>query len=348
MTTRSFSNNNVITDWTDQLNMIPNQWGMVTQMGLFVPKGISQLSYTFDKVTKGTTLLVDSNRGERSKYGKQHDRETHALPVPHFTYDDAITPNDLQGVRSDGSPDSPTGLAEARTDVLDRIARNYFATHEFAKVQALQGIVYAPNGTVNINWYTEFGITRKDVDFLLGTPTTDTLGKTEEVIAHIQDNLLSGETVSNIVALCSPEFFSALIIQERTKDAYTYYQAQNQVNGTQPLRDRMSNPMDVRSRVFYHGGITYVEYRGSYLDKEGAVQKMIPTGEAFAFPVDVAGMYQTIYAPAHRISTANTVGRPMYAYEEIIQDKSWNYESETSFLNMVTRPQAIVRLFSSN
>lgn len=346
MSTRNFQNNNRITEWTDELVNIPNRWGMINQMGLFVPKSIAQLAYTFDETTYGTTLLVDSPRGERSVYGKDHNRKTHTVSVPHFTYDDKIGPEDLQGVRADGSADSATTLAQARADVLERTRRNYMATFEYARAQALQGIVYSPNDTVSINWYTEFGITRKQVDFDLGTATTDVIEKSEEVISHIQDNLLSGEMVGEIVALCSPEFFAKLIKQDLTRDAYLYYTAQN--NGArQPLRDRLGSPMDVRARQFEHGGVTFIEYRGSFTDKDGNVLQMIPANEAYAFPVDVTDMFRTIYAPAHRLSTSNTLGREMYAYEEIIQDKAWEYETESNFLNMVTRPNAIVRLYTA-
>lgn len=346
--TRDFNNSNRIVEWTDELIEIPNTWGMVNQMGLFVPRGITQTSYSFDKTVKGTVLLTDTPRGERSVYGSQEGRETHAVSVPHFTYDDAVGPEDLQGVRMDGSEQAVMTMAKARADVLARARRNYAATFEYARLQALQGVVYAPQGTVNINWYTEFGITKTSVDYVLGTASTNTIEKAEEVIAHIQDNLLTGEMVSQVVALCSPEFFAKLIKQDKTVDAYTYFSSNNQVGGKELLRDRLGNPLDVRSRVFSHGGVDYVEYRGSFTDKAGDVKKLIPAGEAIAFPTQVTDMYRTIYSPAHRLSTANTMGKEMYAFEEVIQDKKWEYETETNFLNMVTRPQAVVRLFSSD
>lgn len=347
MPTRDFQNNNRITEWTDSLLIVPNMWGLVNQLNMFQTKGISQNSYTFDEVIKSQVLLLDTPRGERSVYGKQEDRKTHSIPLPHFTYDDSIEPSDLQGVRRNSSPDEPTSLEIARGDVLERARRNWAITQEYSRMQALQGNVYAPNGTVSVNWYSEFGVAQKEVDFDLGTPTTDTIEKAEEVIAHMQDNLFSGEMVGDSIVFCSPEFFAKLIKQDKTFDAYTYYQATNQANGAQPLRDRLTYQRDARHRVFEHGGLMFVEYRGSFPDKDGNALPMVPAGEAYACPLNVSGMYTSIYGPAHRLSTVNTIGEEQYIFEEIIQDKRWEYESESNFLHMVNRPGAIVKLISS-
>lgn len=347
MTTRNFQNNNRITEWTDELLIVPNMWGFVNQLGMFQGQGISQNSYTFDEIIKSQVLLLDTPRGERSSYGKQENRKTHSVPLPHFTYDDGIGPEDLQGVRRNASPDQPTTLELEREKVLERVRRSWAITMEHARVQALKGDVYAPNGTVDINWYTEFGVTQKSVDFDLGTATTDTIAKSEEVIAHMQDNLLSGEMVGQNVVLCSPTFFAKLIKQDKTVEAYTYYSATNQTNNYQPLRDRMTYNRDARMRHFEHGGLTFIEYRGSFKDREGNVLPLIEADTAYAAPLDVADMYKTIYGPAHRLSTVNTIGEEQYIFERLIGDKRWDFESESNFLNMVNRPGAIVKLTTS-
>lgn len=346
-TTRDFQNNNRITEWTDELLIVPNMWGLVNQLGMFETKGIAQNSYSFDEVIKSQVLLVDTPRGERATYGKQEDRKTHAIPLPHFTYDDGIGPEDLQGVRRDNDPDSPTTLELEREKVLERVRRSWAITQEHARVQALKGNVYAPNGTVNVNWYTEFNVTQKEVDFDLGTATTDTIEKSEEVIAHMQDNLFTGEMLGMNIVLCSPSFFAKLIKQDKTQEAYTYYQATNQVSGAQPLRDRMTYNRDARMRIFEHGGLVFVEYRGSFKDADGNVVPLIEADTAYAAPMDIPGMYTSIYGPAHRLSTANQIGVEQYVFEEIIADKRWNYESESNFIHMVNRPGAVVKLTTS-
>lgn len=344
--TRNFLNNNRMTDWTNELENVPNQWGFINSLGLFKYKGITQHSFTFDETTKGQVLLVDVPRGERSIYGKQGSRKTHAVAVPHFTYDDAILPEDLQGVRGDGSAEDLQTLANERANVLERAKRNWAITQEYARMQALRGDVYAPNGTVSINWYTEFGITQKVVDFDLdgATPPVGKINaKCEEVIAHMQDNLLSGEMLGATLVVCSPEFFADLIKHDNVIDAYTYYESTNK-NSNNPLSERMTFGKDARMRSLEFGGLLFVEYRGSFADKDDNVLPIVPAGDAYAFPLDVQDMYHTVYSPAHRLSKVNTVGQELYIFEDIIKDKRWEYESESSFLNFVRRPNAIVKL----
>ena len=49
---RDFANNNKLTDYTDQVLLIPNEYGMINRMGLFTSKGITQNSTTFDRTVE--------------------------------------------------------------------------------------------------------------------------------------------------------------------------------------------------------------------------------------------------------------------------------------------------------
>ena len=347
--TPSFTNSSLITDFTDSLILIPNKWGYIQQLGLFEEAGTNQTTFTFDEITLGGVLLVDKPRGERNVVGSQEARKTPSIPVPHFPYSDSIKPEDIQGIRRDGSATDTTSLDFEREQVLGRARRNWAQTMELSRMEALKGNVYAPNGTVSINWYTEFGQTQKseNFDFADTAVTNDMIAHTEAVTSHIADNLLDGDMAGETLALCSPEFFSSLISHPSVREAYLNYQAMNQFGGAQPLRDRLGSPIDSRARQFALGGMTYVEYRGQFKDASGATVRLIPAGEAYAFPTGVDGMYQTIYAPASRFSTVNQIGVSQYAFEKLIDDVEWKYDTESNFINMVNRPQAVVKLTSS-
>ena len=91
----------------------------------------------------------------------------------------------------------------ARAEKMEFIRRTLAMTTELARCKMLTtGDVYAPNGNVVLNAYTEFGVTRKDIDFKFGTSTEDPLGRGEEAIAHIQDNLNNGGVYNGAIALC--------------------------------------------------------------------------------------------------------------------------------------------------
>lgn len=335
-TIRSFTKPFEMTDYTESLLIIPNQWGLVNSLGIFEQEGVAQHSITVEKINQSLALIEDRVRGERNNMNKDYTRELHSFAIPHFPLDDYIKPEDIQGKRAYGQADQQEQLGAVRARKLERIRRNHAATLEAARMQAITaGTVYAPNNTVVTDWYSSFGITRKEVDFDLGTATTDVIAKGEEVIAHIQDNILSGDIITDIFALCSPEFFSALIAQAGVKEAYKYYSSTQE-----PLRDRQGSGL---FRRFTHGGITYIEYRGAF---NGTA--LIPAGDAYFIPGGVTDMFKTYFSPANKFSFVNTMGEEAYVFEYSGQkDEEIVLQSESNFVNMLRRPQIVVRGFSS-
>lgn len=338
--TRSFGANGQfeLVDYTEELLIIPNQWGLVNSMGLFADEGVAEHSITVEKITESAGLILDRVRGDRNTQSQADGRQLHSFPVPHFPLDDYITPNDIQGKRAYGEPNAAETLAAVRARKLARIRQSHAWTLEAARCQALTaGTVYAPNGTVSVNWFTSFGVTQKTVDFVLGTNTTNILAKIEEVIAHIQDNLGNGGSATGVMAICSPEFFAALIAHDSVKAAYQFY-----ASTQEPLRQRLGGPTTLY-REFVYGGARFVEYRGSY---NGS--KLIPVKDAVFIPVGVEDLFVTYYSPANKFDFVNTVGEQAYMFEFTgTRGDKIELQSESNFLNMLRRPQAVVRAFTA-
>jgi hypothetical protein len=251
--------------------------------------------------------------------------------------DDAVKPEDVQGKRAYGSADQAETEAAVIARKLERIRMNHSVTLEAARAYAITvGAIYAPNGTVAGNFYTDFGITRKSIDFVLGTSTTDLNAKSEEGIAHIQDTIQSGEVVSNIIVICSPAFFGKLINHATVKEAYKYY-----TSTQEPLRNRLGSGV---YRRFVHGGVEYIEYRGSYNGSP-----LIPAGEAYMLPQGTSDMFKTYFSPANKFSHVNTIGEQAYVFTyRDPKDSEIIIQSEANFLNLIRRPQAVVQLTTSN
>lgn len=337
--TRSFSNNFEVQDYTQELLTIPNTWGTIGQMGIFAEESVTGPTVIFEEITKDGALIIDRVRGERATVNKDYTRKIHTFAVPHFPYDEAIMPQDIQGKRAYGSMNEAETLAAVRARKMERIAQNHNWTLEFARAKAITtGDVYAPSGTVVQNWYTEFGVTRKEVDFVLGTGTTEVLQKQEEVIAHIQDNAGNGGVLTGIVALCSPEFFTKLITHPSVKAAYA-----NWTNSQDPTRSRVGLGVSAMHRMFSWGDIDYVEMRDSY-----AGQRLIPAGEVYYVPRGTDA-FRTFYAPANKFDFVNTMGERMYMFEFPSErgDKI-EIETEANFVNAIMRPQVVVKGTSSN
>lgn len=337
MQTRSFEKPFELVDYTEELLLVPNKWGLINELGLFGEEGVAQHSVTVESSEGTLGLVTDKVRGERNNVGKSDTRALRSFPIPHFPMDDAVKPEDVQGKRAYGSADQAETEAAVIARKLERIRMNHAVTLEAARAFAItNGAIYAPNGTVSGNFYTDFGITRKSIDFVLGTSTTDLNAKSEEGIAHIQDTIQSGEVVSNIIVLCSPAFFGKLINHATVKEAYKYY-----TSTQEPLRNRLGSGV---YRRFVHGGVEYVEYRGSY---NGTA--LIPAGEAYMLPQGTSDMFKTYFSPANKFSHVNTVGEQAYVFTyRSPTDSEILIQSEANFLNLIRRPQAVVQLTTSN
>jgi hypothetical protein len=197
-----------VADWTPEIVQIPLQWGTINQLGIFQNEPVAASTVTFEETIKDGALIVDRVRGDRCNVSKDPVRKIHTFAIPYFPLNDAIYPKDLVGVRAYGQPDEQEALASVRARKMERIRQNHAWTLEAARAQAIvAGTAYAPNGTVSGNFYTDFGVTRKEIAFDLANAATDVLAKIREVVDHIQENILDGEIAENFVALCSPEFF---------------------------------------------------------------------------------------------------------------------------------------------
>lgn len=337
---RDISNPFAVADWTQELLIVPNMYGKIQQMGLFQHEAVATNTVNFEQINQTIGLIGDRPRGERNNVGSDYTRLIRAYSLPHFPLDDAIKPEDIQGKAAYGGAGSgqPEMLDLVRARKLEQIRRNHAQTLETARVRTLTtGDIYAPNGTIAGNFYTDFSVTRKEVDFDLSTTTTNVLDKVEEVVAHIQDNAFTGDVINEVVALCSPEFFSALISHASVVAAYSQY-----VSVTEPLRrgGRMMGSAGGLDREFVHGAIRFVEYRG--FDPEGL--RFIPAGEAYFVPMGTDGVFKTYFGPANRFEFTNTFGMEAYVFEQRnASDTEIKLQSESNFLNVIRRPQLVVK-----
>lgn len=335
-TVRSYQNGFEVTDLTQELLLVPNTYGLIGQMGIFSQDSVAHNTVTLESMAGTLGIIGDKVRGERNNVNKDETRKIYSFSLTHHPLDDYVTPQDIADKRKFGAD-----LAETEADViarkLARIRRNHAITLEAARAHTIvTGQQFAPNGTVASDFYSVFGITRKQIDFVLGTSTTDILSKIEEGIAHIQDNVMDGSVVDDVVVLCSPEFFGKLINHAKVQNAYQFYSSTQE-----PLRNRLGTGL---YRRFNYGGVEFVEYRGSY---NGA--RLIPAGEAYALPRGVEDAAVTMFGPANKMDAVNTAGEEAYVwtYRSPKGDKI-EIESESNFINILRRPASVVKMITSN
>lgn len=334
--TRSFTAPFEMTDLTEELLLIPNTYGLVNQLGIFREESVTQHMISVESSTSTLSLIPDRVRGDRNNVNKDRTREIRAFPIPHYPLDDYIAPEDIQGKRAYGSDNAET-VAAVKMRKLEDIRRKHAITLETSRMVAItQGTIYAPNGTVAGNYYTDFNITRKEVAFDLSNAATNVIDKITEVTDHIQENLLDGDVATEFVALCSPEFFDDLINQAGVKEAYKFY-----ASTQEPLRNGLR---DGRYKKFVHGDVTFYRYVGSYKDADGVTQKLVPAGEAYFLPLGTMDTFMTYYSPANKLDYVNTLGEQAYVFEYTDPKGSKiEVESESNVLNLLRRPSAVVR-----
>ena len=326
-----------LSEMTQAINILPNLYTRLGQIGLFRFEGVTQRSIVIEQRAGVLSLLPSVPLGAPATVGNRESRAMRSFALPWIPHDDVILPADIQGMPSLGLSDAADPLVEVMNRKLTLMRRKHAQTREYMEMNALRGILKDGAGTTLYDYFTEFGIAQISVDFVFGTAGTNIQGKVRTTLRGIDDNLL-GETMTTAHALVSSEFFDKLISHPKTEDAYKFFSA----TGGQPLREDMR-------RAFPFAGILFEEYNGSVTLSSGTSERLIPTGEGIAFPMGTFDTFTTYGGPANLLETANTIGLPLYARQLMDEKDRWiNILTEASILPVNKRPRTAIRLFSSN
>jgi len=324
---------------TDAINVVPNSYGRLNELGLFTFRGVTKTSVAVEFQEGVLHLLQTAQRGSPdATQGTRGRRHLKSFTIPHIPHEDVVLPEDVQGVRRFGSEDQVLGFQEVINDRLLNMANKHFITWEYHRAGAICGEVIDANGATLLDLFEEFGVTEKVVnfDFAGGNHVHDAI---MEILRHTEDSLL-GEVSTGIRALCSPEFFDALITHPEVEEAYKFTAASQEV-----MR------RDLR-RGFEHKGIIFEEYRGraTYRAADGSTvtRRFIPAGEARFVPMGTRDTFRHYGAPADFNETVNTVGLPLYAKQKTMDfDRGVKLHTQSNPLFLCTRPALLVRGVSS-
>ncbi len=321
-----------VVELTDAINVIPNNYGRVGQMGLFAPKGVRTNTVAVEIKNGVLNLLDTQQRGAPVPVNRGSKRKIKTFAVPHIPHEDRILASDLQGIRAFGT----AGIMKVvRAEVLDKLAdmRNKQAiTLEHLRMTALQGVILDGDGeTVILDLFTDFEVTQKTVDFALDTEGTDVPGKCREINRHMEDKLL-GDTMTGVHCLCGSTFFDKLVKHPTVVTAYQFQ------NGLNPLRNDMRKKFEFQD-------ITFEEYRANATASDGTTNvQFIADAEAHFFPVGTRSTFKQYHAPAGFIETVNTLGLELYAKQAVdAKYQKWvDIYMESNPLPLCLRPELLV------
>ena len=335
MITRSLNNGFKVQDWTPELAMIDNVRTPLSDLGIFRTEPVSQRTVAFEQTFGTLGLIGDVQVGGNVLANQDETRKIHTYAIPYHKVIDQITQADVQGQRAYGQANQAETKALVMARKATRMKRSAQMTQEYAKFFAItQGKVWTPNNTVAPqDFYADFGVTRKEINFALSSAGTDVIAKIEEVIAHIQDNSLSGDAYTGVVGLCSPEFFSALIGNAKVQTAYQFY------SSTQEIQRNRAGGATTLYREFTYGGILFREIRDAVNG-----QRFIPAGEAYFLPMNTSDTFVTYTAPSAKLDLANTLGEEQYlwVYDDQKGEKE-ELELEFSHIHLIRKPNVVVK-----
>lgn len=337
---RSYANAFEMVDYTQELAIVPNSWTLMGDVGLFQHEPLATHTVTFEERSRTLALLGDVPRGSKPMANKDEIRKIHSYNIPHFAYVDEVLPQDVQGKRAFGSPSAAETKDAVIARKIERMQKNYSILKEVARFRTLNtGDVYAPNGTVTGNFYTDFGITRTEIDFALNNVGTDVIAKCEAVIADMQDKANSGDVITGVVGYVSPEFFAALISHAKVVAAYQYYTA---TDAQSILRNRAGNSAGQAGglyREFSYGGIRFIEVRTSL-----AGTRLVTIKDAIFVPMGTQDSFVTYFGPANKFGYENTIAEEGYLWTFTDpKGEKIDIDSETNFINVLRRPQLVIR-----
>lgn len=326
-----------LTTLTQAINKLPNRYGRLQELDLMPMKGLTTRSLEVEERNGILTLVPTKPWGAPASQNLSGKRKLRSFAIPHMPLEDTVLASDVQGIRAFGTENEVDPVTRKVQEKLQEMRDKLDQTLEWRRFGALKGIILDADGSsVLYNLYTEFSITQKTVDFVLGTAGTDIRAKCAEVKRHIEDNLF-GERMTEVRVLVSPEFYDKFVSHANVKAAFQNWQAaQERIGG------------DMRSG-FTFGGLTFEEYRAQTSDSTGTMQRYIAANDGHAFPLGTISSFGTYAAPADFNETVNTVGMQYYAKMERQKfDRGMDMHVQSNILPLCLRPEILVRVFSSN
>lgn len=315
---------------TESINRLPLIPTRIKELGLFEEKGITTTTVSLERKDSKIELLQSAARGSMPFTNSQVPRELKSWPVPHFPKNDTVMADEVQGVRAFGTEDEAETVADKVNEKLQALKDAHALTWEYLMSQVIQGkLIDGDMTTVLVDFFTDFGVTEKVVDFNFDPATITTEVKTESmnVIRHIEDNL-GGATYNHVHALCGRAFFDTLINDAGVRDAFRRYK-----------ENAFARELDPQRKGFEFGDIIWEEYSariGSDL--------FIPTDECRFIPIGVRGLFKRYNAPAPFTETVNTTGKPLYSKQEPMKfDVGIELHTNSNPFFMVTRPEILVK-----
>ena len=312
------------------MSRMPTRIGNPADVELFRQVPGTTNTFNAEFLEENGVLVPTTEWGGVAPKNSGDKRSAKSWVIPHMPLEDTILASDVIGVRAFGQTQTETVQGKVMQKL--RTMRNRIdRTLAYRRSKAKQGLILDADGSVLVNYYTDFGVTQVEVDFDLGTATTNVLAKCQDVIDQIEDNL-EGEIYGAIEAEVDRAFYDALTNHKNVKEVFLGWSSAEQRLGK-------SN-----TSGFEFGGIKFVVNR----DKVGGAAIIPDPKSGYAYPRGTQDTFITALAPADFNETVNTQALPFYAKQATKQfDRGFDLHVQANQLMLCTRPKAIIKLKST-
>lgn len=313
--------------------------GRIGQLGIFSESSIPTTSLALEERGGILMLVPPTPRGGPGTTVDKIKRTMRSVTVPHFQIDDGMMAEEVQGVRAFGNETATEILMDKVAERAEIARQSFEATHEFARVGAVKGVITYADGTT-LDLFNLFGVSQiAEIDFDLdnANPAPGALRQVCAGLVRTITDELGGLPYTGIRAVCGNNFFDNLINHKEVIATYLNWLA------AEELRKSYVNIGGGQESKIYGGfqwaDITWENYRGSV----GAT-KFVDDDKVHFFLDGVPGLFRTVYAPADYIETVNTMGRPIYAKQwRMENDKGISMEWQTNAIHFCTRPRTLLK-----
>ncbi|MEW6775025.1 MAG: major capsid protein [Bdellovibrionota bacterium] len=327
-------------DLTKSINMFPNRYGRIRQLGIFPERGINTRHVAVYIDNNVLTLLPSrplGSPGTRHEHGKATIK---SFAIPHIPHDDSLKAADIQLMRPRPGEDYPGMYARVLARRLETMKAKHDQTLEYHRLGALKGIVLDADGSTLYNWFTEFGVSQTVVGFDLTNANTEVMLKCLAVRRAIETSLM-GDTMTGVMGICGKGFFDKFTTHKSVKEAYQTH--------VKLLNGRQVNVLETDMRSgFFFGNILFEEYNASVdrINANGSKTSVAFVGDddCHFFPLGTQETFDTVFAPADMIDFAGTEGLPAYAsLEPMDHGRGTDIHTQSNPLAICYRPKVLVK-----
>ncbi len=310
---------------TDAINKLPQIPTKIGDSNLFREEGINTQYAAIDEYQGRVSLIQSQPRNADPVPVKRDGRKTHTLRAVHLPASAVIEPDELDSIRPFGAVTIEMGVAKLLNNRQMSMKNRLIVTREWHRMGALRGQVLDADGTVLLDLFQEWGVTKATQVMNLNVATTDV--RANIMAARRPAELkLGGVMVQGWRAYCSPSFMDAFVGHASVQKAFANWSGAQEALGG-----------DVR-RGFTWGGVEWIEYNAIV-----GTTKFVPDGLAILFPV--ADIYRLYNAPANYMETVGSMGLPFYAKAMLRDfDKGYNLEAQSNPLALAEYPETLIEL----